>query len=306
MNRWDSRSRAARCIPPDDALGTALYLAGRGLWVVPITPLDDLLSPNHGKAPIGRGWGARRLSTRSLFAIFRRHSGAGVGLVLGQAAGVVDLEIDDRQQAGPLLTELFPGGPPLTMGWEASRGEHQLFRWDDRLSRASSSVLHLASGALEFRLGSGGKQLSAVCPPSPAVDGRPRRWNGVWEIAPCPEGLITLVTRMAEVGEPRRQPVRVRRLRPRGASGKYALAVLERETDRVRTAGPGARNSTLNRTAFRLGQLVATRTLDRATVEVALTGAALAAGLEEREVERTIRSGLEAGLAHLRGPGTGR
>jgi hypothetical protein len=47
-----------------------------------------------------------------LFAIFRRHPRAGVGVVLGPAAGVVDLEIDDRQQARPLLTELFPGGRP--------------------------------------------------------------------------------------------------------------------------------------------------------------------------------------------------
>jgi hypothetical protein len=194
MNRWDSRSRAARCIPPADALGTALWLAGRGLWVVPITPPHDPLSPEPGKAPIGRGWGARRLSTRALFAIFRRHR-AGVGLVLGPAAGVVDLEIDDRERAGPLLAEWFPEGPPLTLGWESSRGEHRLFRWDDRLGRARSAVVHLAGGPLEFRLGSGGKQLGAVCTPSPGADGRPRRWNGAWEIAPCPEGLIAVVTR---------------------------------------------------------------------------------------------------------------
>jgi hypothetical protein len=74
----------------------------------------------------------------------------------------------------------------------------------------------------------------------------------------------------------------------------------------VRTALPGTRNSTLNRAAFRLGQLVATRALDRTTVEATLAGAALAAGLEEREVERTIHSGLEAGLAHPRGSGTDR
>ena len=83
-------------------------------------------------------------------------------------------------------------------------------------------------------------------------------------------------------------------------------AALEWEADRVRTAGPGTRNSTLNRAAFRLGQLVATGALDRTTVGVALTGAALAAGLGPHEVERTIKSGLEAGLAHPRGSGTGR
>jgi hypothetical protein len=62
----------------------------------------------------------------------------------------------------------------------------------------------------------------------------------------------------------------------------------------------------LNLVAFRLGQLVATRVLDRTTVEIALTGAALTAGLGEREVERTIRSGLEAGLSHPRASRMGR
>src|SRR5262245_3914878 len=128
MNRWDSRRRAPQSIPPDDALGTALWLYGRGLWPVPVTPPDDPLSPNPGKAPLGRGWGDRRLSTRALFAIFRRHPRAGVGLVLGPMAGVVDLEVDDRERAGPLLAELFPQGPPPTLGWDSSRGEHRLFR----------------------------------------------------------------------------------------------------------------------------------------------------------------------------------
>jgi hypothetical protein len=301
MNHFDSRGRAARCIPPDDALGTALWLAGRGFWVVPITPPDDPLSPNPGKAPIGCGWGTRRLSTRALFAIFRRHPRAGVGLALGPAAGVVDLEVDDRERAGPLLAELFPEGPPLTLGWSSARGEHRLFRWDDRLGRAGSAVVHLAGGAAELRLGADGKQLGAVCPPSPGADGRPRRWNGIREVAPCPEVLIAVVVRRAEVQVPRDRPSPAPRLRSASPSGRYARMVLEREADRVRTADPGTRNSTLNRAAFRLGQLVAARALDRTTVESTLTRAALAAGLGLREVERTIRSGLEAGLAHPRG-----
>jgi hypothetical protein len=241
-----------------------------------------------------------------LFAIFRRHPRAGVGLVLGPAAGVVDLEVDDRGQAGPLLAELFPGGPPPTLGWDSSRGEHRLFRWDDRLGRSGSSVVHLAGGAVEFRLGSDGKQLAAVCPPSPGADGRPRRWNGTWEIAPCPERLIGLVARLATAQVPEVRAVRAPRPRPAGPPGRYAIAVLEREVGRVRTATSGTRNSTLNRAAFRLGHILATGALDRTTVEAALNGAALATGLGQHEVERTIRSGLEAGLAHPRSSGMGR
>jgi hypothetical protein len=219
---------------------------------------------------------------------------------------VVDLEVDDRVQAGPLLAGLFPESPPRTMGWNSSRGEHRLFLWDDRLGRAGSAVIHLAGGAMEFRLGSSGKQLAAVCPPSPGADGQPRRWNEVWEIAPCPEVLIAVVARMADAQVPQGQAVRVLRPPPGGRSRRSALATFERGVDRVRTAGPGTRNSTLNLVAFRLGQLIAMRALDRRTVEMALTGAALATGLREREVERTIRSGLEAGLSHPRGAGMGR
>ena len=54
MNRLDAEDRGARRLPPDDVLGTALWLTGRGLWAVPITPPDDPLSPNPGKAPSGR------------------------------------------------------------------------------------------------------------------------------------------------------------------------------------------------------------------------------------------------------------
>src|SRR3954452_14512620 len=104
----------------------------------------------------------RRLSTRALFAIFRRHPRAGVGLALGPAGGVVDLEVAAREQAGPLLAEFLPEGPPLAMGWSSAQGEH-------RLGRAGSAVVHLAGGAVEFRLGSGGKQLGAVSPPSPGT-----------------------------------------------------------------------------------------------------------------------------------------
>jgi hypothetical protein len=213
---------------------------------------------------------------------------------------VVDLEVDDRAQAGPFLAELFQDGPPTTMGWNSSRGEHWLFRWDDRLGRSSSAVIHLADGAIEFRLGSGGKQIGAVCPPSPGADGRRRSWNGVWEIAPCPEVLISIVEQIADTNTPERLAVQTRTPRRRGTARKYAVAILDREVNLVRTAAAGKRNSTLNLVAFRLGQFVATQALDRATVEVALTDAALAAGLGEREVARTIRSGLEAGLSHPR------
>ncbi len=304
--RQTSRNYNGDRSPPDDALGTSLWLFARGFWPVAITPPDDARSPNPGKAPIGRDWGARRLSTRALFAIHGRNPGAGVGIVLGPASGVVDLEVDDPERAGPILEELFPGGMPQTLGWTSRRGEHRLFRWDDRLSVARTSVVHLAGGALEFRLGAGDKQAAAVCPPSRRTDGVPRCWNGTWEVAPCPEVLIDLVARLAS-STPARPPARSPRRPSRGGEpGRYGRAALAREADLVRSAGPGTRNEALNRAAFCLGQLVATGAIDRALVEAVLADAALEVGLGELETGRTVRSGIEAGLSHPRGPGAGR
>jgi hypothetical protein len=289
MNRWDSRGRAARWTPRTTPWGRPSgWPGGDSGWCRSRRPTTRS-PPTPARRPSaadGARCGSRpgRCSPSS-GAI----PGAGVGLVLGPAVGVVGLEVDDRAQARPLLTELFPGGSPATMGWDSSRGEHRLFRWDDRLARAGAAVVHLAGGAVELRLGADGKQLGAVCQPSPGADGQPRCWNGAWEIAPCPEVLVAVVARLAAARVPRDQPLPARRPQPRGPSARYALAALEREVARVRTAGPGTRNSTLNRAAFRLGQLVATRALDRAAVEVALTGAALAPAASKESLDMKPR-----------------
>jgi hypothetical protein len=221
---------------------TALWLLGEGLWPVLISPVDDPVSPSPGKAPVGRGWGLTRPSPDGLREAYRRHPRAGVGLLLGPGGGVVDLEVDDPEGAAPVLGRLFPGGPPETIGWRSARGEHRLFAWDERLPGVTrSAVVTLSGGALEVRLGGGGKQVVTVCPPSPGA------------------------------------------------------VALTREAELVRSAAAGTRNSTLNRAAFNLGQLVAGGVLSRVAVERELTEAAHACGLPEGEACASIRSGLGAG-----------
>jgi hypothetical protein len=82
--------------------------------------------------------------------------------------------------------------------------------------------------------------------------------------------------------------------------GAYAHSALERECARVAAARVGTRNDTLNRAAYNLGTLVGSGLLDRSEVEVELTRAAGAAGLEQREIASTARSGLTAGIARPR------
>ena len=80
-----------------------------------------------------------------------------------------------------------------------------------------------------------------------------------------------------------------------GDPNAYAQAALRAEVDRVRTAPEGTRNDTLNAAAYNLGQLVAGGVLGIHVVELELTRAALAAGLTEREIGSTVRSGLTKG-----------
>jgi hypothetical protein len=90
----------------------------------------------------------------------------------------------------------------------------------------------------------------------------------------------------------------------RGDNSRYGEAALEGEIGAVVSARRGQRNETLNKAAFRLGQLAGARALSGSDVEERLCGAAQANGLVaddgEQAVRATIRSGLEAGMRQPR------
>jgi putative DNA primase/helicase len=81
---------------------------------------------------------------------------------------------------------------------------------------------------------------------------------------------------------------------------------LAEEVNSVRTTAPGARNDSLNRAAFSLGQLVGGGESARAEVEQELYSAAEANGLVRDDgdegVRATIKSGLDAGARNPRQP----
>lgn len=85
-----------------------------------------------------------------------------------------------------------------------------------------------------------------------------------------------------------------------GRGQGYAATALEREVQRVQQATHGSRNHTLNRAAFSLGQLVAGGELDEELVVRELSAAAELVGLQVREIDPTIRSGLRGGGQHPR------
>ncbi|MBI2900475.1 MAG: hypothetical protein HYY17_09825 [Planctomycetes bacterium] len=76
----------------------------------------------------------------------------------------------------------------------------------------------------------------------------------------------------------------------------YVASAVEREIALVRSAPHGARNAALHRAAYALGGLP----LDVQEVESALVGAAIEAGLPEREARAVVRRSLRRGAEHPR------
>ncbi len=78
---------------------------------------------------------------------------------------------------------------------------------------------------------------------------------------------------------------------------RYVEAAINGVVGELSQARVGARNDTLNKAAFRLGQLG----VDEEQVKVILAPTASAIGLCVDEIERTVRSAVRAGAANPRG-----
>lgn len=78
-------------------------------------------------------------------------------------------------------------------------------------------------------------------------------------------------------------------------AARYAGVALSKEAELVAGAPEGTRNDTLNKAAFRVGQLVACGWLADQAATDTLIDAGMAAGLSFAESERTVNSGLDAG-----------
>src|SRR5581483_8736250 len=118
------------------------------------------------------------------------------------------------------------------------------------------------------------------------------------QIVPPPGWLAELLKRP----EPEPHPTRTRAAVSVEHGDAWARAAMHGELQRLHDATPGIRNSTLNRVSFRLGQIIGAGLLDHREIEQSLIQAGVSVGLGEREVARTVESGLTAGMEAPRGP----
>lgn len=86
----------------------------------------------------------------------------------------------------------------------------------------------------------------------------------------------------------------------RHRSTPYGEAAVADEMEKIISAGEGFRNDQLNKSAFKIGQLVGDGSIDQDSAQNKLLGAALTAGLDLNESMKTIKSGLGAGIGSPR------
>jgi hypothetical protein len=248
-----------------------------------------------GKHPrTERGLYAATIDPTRVATWWRRCPNANVGIRTGAVSGLVVIDIDPLHGGLTSFERLvdewgqFPLGRVVRTG---SRGFHLFFRHPGGEIR--NSVNRIGPG-IDIR-GDGGY---VIAPPSIHVTGDRYVWASTGpDIPDVPEWMLHRI-RAPELQRARpSDPIRIDE-----SLHAWAHAALEREASEVAHAPVGARNHTLNRSAFSLGQIVGTGIMQREMVESVLTASAVAAGLSEKEAHATIASGLHAGERLPRGP----
>ncbi|MCK6581371.1 MAG: hypothetical protein L6Q98_25040, partial [Anaerolineae bacterium] len=115
------------------------------------------------------------------------------------------------------------------------------------------------------------------------------------------DDVVTWIKRLMAEKNGGSLPPATSRTNPVRQATRWAQAALADECRKVRSAPEGGQNVQLNLSAFKLGQLVANRVIDRLTVEETLYDAAVSSGYVARDgagaARRTIASGLNAGMS---------
>ena len=183
-----------------------------------------------------------------------------IGIATGAVSNLIVLDLDNADA----IAEAERRGLPDTLTVRTGKGRHVYFAHPGVTCGNRAGIF---PGA-DIR-GDGGY---VVGPGSIHPNGSAYEWENppaLFDLAPAPGWLLDML----------RKP-----------------ALLAIEAEKVRRAPAGTRNEQLNKSAFRLGQDGA----DPAEARRALTGAAIAAGLDPEETGKTLASGLGAGRANPR------
>ena len=261
------------------------------------------LTPLAGKRPIAAAWQSEPRET--LEQALKWTAEGNVGLRTGQASGVIVIDADIQKGADIAPLDL----PGTVTGCTGGGGMHLFYLCTKPLGNSVGKL-----GRFIDVRADGGQVVfpGSVHPDTHEVyawaEGSEPWTIAVAELPDRIYGLLVAPGRPVDApddaddrpelpAQHAKAPVRSHRpLHP----SRYAEVSLQLEVHNVATAQEGTRNDALNKAGFSLGTLVGAGLLDRARVEAELTAAALSAGLDEREIQATIRSGLDSGVKQPR------
>jgi bifunctional DNA primase/polymerase-like protein/primase-like protein len=155
---------------------------------------QGLKCTSPGKHPTEKGWQNRASSDPNVIRDwFEGRDDLNLGVRLGPASNLVDLEFDD--EAGRATAERYLSGVS-TPRLKSSRSVHHLFKWHSSLAAANLKAVAKLNG-LECRLGTSAKGAQTVLAPSAHHSGIAYTWlKSPFDVplADIPEELLALLT----------------------------------------------------------------------------------------------------------------
>lgn len=274
-------------------LDHALAYAARGWPCFPVhTPTDrgcscrDASCSSVGKHPrTSRGMNDASTDPEVVRAWWTRWPDANIGLRTGVAFDVIDI---DALAGCDALDDLAPDAEPIIGPIVLTGKGCHIYVAITGLGNRTKLVTQV-----DYR-GAGGY---VIAPPSLHSSGVSYSWSTLGpdtQLVKLPGWLRAVITAPAS-------PAPLTGERGAAPTDRYGAAALERELGRLVAARDGERNNALNCAAFALGQLVGGGVLDAAHVAGELLHVARRVGLGDVEAERTIASGMRAGIAQPRG-----
>ena len=247
-------------------LDHALELALKGFAVFPVSTDKTPRCPHGHKAASTDPARIRAMHAQFGFVL--------IGVATGEASNLAVVDID-RQHNGEELWQAICPHPPATFRYQTrAGGQHVWFRHKIGLRCSASRI----APGIDVRA-EGGYIIYWPCTGLPVLCDAPLAEWPDW-LVPPPRPLPAPPTLPAFTGN--------------AAAQRYAEAAMANAIKEVVSAPVGTRNTTLNRVCYSLARLAHAGVVTFEEIAWAMAHAGHAAGLETREVERTITSALAA------------